>query len=161
MARRYRKRRRMREPNKNEEKVQRAEAARDRENSGDTLVAKFPSVKNLKLHIQFVGDHNQVLEDSVQTTVPGKSLRSRMDCPGRCGNGCFDFSGIIEQAVNSRQSLCENSVSCPEPTYPGSPELCGCHAKYRLEIEYHPLPEKPPSTPSEPALGRQHEQKTP
>ncbi|MCX5795216.1 MAG: hypothetical protein NTY77_06975 [Elusimicrobia bacterium] len=137
--------------NKNEEKVQRAEAARNREIAGDTLDARFPSIKDLKLHLQFFGAHNEVLEDSVQTMVPGKSLRSRMDCPGRCGKGCFDFSEVIEQAAKSRQSLSENSVSCPEPLHPGSREVCGCHVEYRLEVEYHPLPEQSPPTPSEPA----------
>jgi hypothetical protein len=142
MARFFRKRRPNRGLNKNQEKVQRAEDARNREHSMGTLETKFPSVKRLKFQLQFLSAQNQVLEEHALERGPGESFECKMGCPGRCGAGTFDFSGVIAQAIESRQPLCESIIPCQEPTYAGSRELCGCQAKYRLEIDYHPAPEE-------------------
>ncbi len=144
MARFFRKRKHAKGSNKNEEKVQRAEAQRHREQGGAETM--FPSVKSFKLQVQFLSAQNQVLDEHTLDLDSGEASRFRLDCPGRCGKGKFDLWDIIAQAVQVRRPLSENVLPCREPAYPGSKELCGCQAQYRAEIDYHPEPEPEPES---------------
>ncbi|HAM36088.1 MAG TPA: hypothetical protein DEB40_11655 [Elusimicrobia bacterium] len=142
MARFFKKKRRNAGPNKNEEKVQRAADARDRENSGDTLGENFPNVKRLKIQLQFLTVQGQVLEEKTLELNPGDTCSFQASCPGRCGTGSFDFSEAVTNVVNRRQPLAESSAPCKEPIFAGSNEICGCQLKCRMECEYLPAPER-------------------
>ncbi|MFA6002815.1 MAG: hypothetical protein WC881_01975 [Elusimicrobiota bacterium] len=149
MATFYRKRRKNQGPNKNEEKVQRAADARNRDNSSGSLGTRFPTVKKLKIQLQFLSAQSQVLDEKTLDLGPSDNCKFDVPCPGRCGAGVFDLYTAVLQAVRNRQPLAENSAPCAEPSYPGSREACGCKVTCRMELEYNP--EAAPAPGPEPA----------
>ena len=140
MARYFKKRRKNSGPNKNEEKVQRAADAHNRESSGGVLGARFPFVKHLKIALQFFSAQQQLLDEKVIALKPNDPYRFDAPCPGRCGSGHFDFSEAVANAVNRRRPLTESGGTCPEPLFAGSNQTCGCQAKCRIELDFLPLP---------------------
>jgi len=145
MARYFKKRRKNSGPNKNEEKVQRAADARNRESSGGALGVRFPFVKRLKVTLQFFTAQQQLLDEKVLDLKASDPYRFDVACPGRCGTGNFDFSEAVANAVAKRQTLAESGASCRDPLFAGSSETCGCQVKCRMELEHLPLPERAPS----------------
>ena len=149
MARYFKKRRKNAGPNKNEEKVQRAADAQNRESSGGVLGVRYPFVKHLKVTLQFFSAQQQLLEEKVMDLKPNDTYRFDAPCPGRCGSGHFDFSEAIANAVAKHRNLSESGGVCPEPIFAGSTQTCGCQAKCRIELDY--LPEPAPATEPGPA----------
>lgn len=143
MATFYRKRRKNQGPNKNEEKVQRAADARNRDSSSGFLGTRFPTLKKLTMKLQFLSAQSQILEEKTLNLGPADTCKFDAPCPGRCGAGVFDLYPAVLQAVRSRQPVAESSIPCPEPSYPGSREACGCKVTCRMELEY--LPEAAPA----------------
>lgn len=143
MARFFKKRRKNAGPNKNEEKVQRAADALSRESAGGVLGARFPFVKRLKIALQFLSPQQQLLEEKVMDIKANDPYRFDAACPGRCGNGRFDFSEAVANAVNRRRNLTESGGVCPQPLFAGAAQTCGCQAKCRIEIDFLPLPAAP------------------
>jgi len=148
MARYFKKRRKNSGPNKNEEKVQRAADAQSRESSGGVLGARFPFVKHLKITLQFFTAQQQLLDEKVMDIKANDPYRFDAGCPGRCGNGHFDFSEAVANAVNRRRPLTESGGTCAQPLFAGSTQTCGCVAKCRIELDFLPLPVAPAESDS-------------
>ncbi|MBI5239875.1 MAG: hypothetical protein HY926_05345 [Elusimicrobia bacterium] len=154
MARFFKKRRKNAGPNKNEEKVQRAADALSRESSGGVLGARYPFVKRLKITLQFFSPQQTLLDEKVMDIKANDPYRFDADCPGRCGNGHFDFSEAVANAVTRRRNLSESGGVCPQPIFAGASQTCGCQAKCRIEIDFLPLPAAPAGGPAAPAGGQ-------
>mgnify|MGYP001590435103 CR=1 FL=1 len=139
MARYFRKRRKNQGPNKNEEKVQRAEDARNQERSGG-MGTRFPAVKQLRIHLAFMSAQKHILEEKDFNLGPADACVVTAACPGRCGSGSFDFTEKLIQAVQARQAVSECGAKCPLPIYAGSAEACGCEVRCRMDVDYFPAP---------------------
>ncbi|MBI4387071.1 MAG: hypothetical protein HY551_06790 [Elusimicrobia bacterium] len=144
----YKKRKGPQGPNKNEQKVIRARKAEFEARSTSVLGSKFPSVKHLRIHLTFL-DHQRVLNEQSLSITPSEAAVFSVSCPGRCGQGAFDFTKKITETVDASLPLSESSAKCMEPFYADSPDTCGCEIKCRMEIEYFPVAATPPSVSPE------------
>ena len=145
MARHFKKRKGFTGPNKNQEKVMRAEEAERRVRSAGIMGPRFPLVKRLNLHLVFLNSQQHVLDEKRFSLGPLDSCDFKTSCPGRCGVGSFDVDTVIETAVEARQAATESSLKCLESLFAGSPEKCGCELKIKLDIGFVPAsaPEVP------------------
>jgi len=135
----YRKKRRGPQgPNKNEKKVMRSRDVGKEAMLAGTLGDKFPSIKNLKIHLVLLSPQQQLLDEKTLTMGPSDPCLFSVPCPGRCGSGSFDFSGKAEEAVGARLASSESSGKCAKPIFVGSSSLCGCEIKCRMEVNYFP-----------------------
>ena len=138
MAGYFKKRRKNQGPNKNEEKVQRGVDAQS--GGGTNLSSRFPTVKRLKITLQFFTAQQLLLDEKVLELGPTDSCRFDAACPGRCGTGRFDFTEAVSNAVQRRQPVAESGALCQMPLFAGSKETCGCQVKCRMELEFLPPP---------------------
>lgn len=150
MATHYKKRRGHSGPSKNEEKVMRAKNALRQAVSGGALGARFPSVMRLSVRLVFLNAQQHVLEEKTLSLGLSDPCRFTVPCPGRCGVGVFDFTAKLESGVLAGDAVVEAGGKCQQPLYAGSPEVCGCEVKCRMEFSYRPKPSPAPAEPSAP-----------
>ena len=143
----YKKRRAHQGPNKNEEKVLRAQQAESQARRAGVLGAKFPFVKSLKMTMTFLDARQNPLDEKSVSLQPNSVAIFSASCPGRCGKGNFDLTAALDQAVTARQPNAEFSLKCPEPLYAGASEACAVELRVRLELDYLPLPVPAPQNP--------------
>lgn len=132
----YKKRRGPQGPNKNEEKVQRGKSAENQARLAGALGSRFPSVKRLTVRLRFLDAKGNLLEEKTIALSPPDAAVFKTPCPGRCGQGSFDFEEKVGQSVAAKLPLSECSAQCPEPLYGTGSETCGCELRCRLELEY-------------------------
>lgn len=142
MATYFKKRKKGTGPNKNEQKVMRGNQARS------PLGSRFPSVKQLRVHLVFLDAQQNILDEKNLTLAPGDSCFDVESCPGRCGKGSFNFSPRIDTAVKAGLPVVESSEKCAQALYANSPDVCGCEAKCRMEFDYFPAPPAPAVPPA-------------
>lgn len=134
----YRKKRRKAGPNKNQEKVQRGLDAEAQAHAAGTLSSRFPTARALKVRIAITSPQNVVLEQSDRRIGPNDPFQLRVDCPGRCGSGSFDFAELVGQCLARAEARGLVQTACVQPLYGGGPEACGCAAKCEFEAELAP-----------------------
>lgn len=134
----FKKRRHAQGPNKNEEKVLRAQSEENRARMAGTLSARFPSVKSLRVHLTFLDARQQVLEEKDMELGRSDAAIFVIPCPGRCGQGSFDFTKKLAENIEGRLDVSESGAKCAEPLYAGSAEACGCEIRCRVKIDYLP-----------------------
>src|SRR5262249_40368522 len=92
-------------PNKNEQKVARAESA---EGEGKRIMGqRLHMIKKLKLAIKFLDVRGNMLDEAVRAFTPLDAAKLAADCPGRCGRGKFDFNPVVAGVVEARQNVSE------------------------------------------------------
>ena len=123
-------------PNKNEAKVIRAHREEVLERQAGTLSSHFPEVGGLRVHLTFLGAHQQLLEEKDLAFKPGDTAIFTAACPGRCGRGVFDLSEKIAAMVGERLGEAEDAQTCPETIFGGSAQVCGGELRCRIEIDY-------------------------
>lgn len=132
-------------PNKNEQKVMRGRRAEDEARQAGVLGARFPFLKNLRIHLVFLDANQRMIDEKRLALRSTDAAIFSVSCPGRCGQGTFDFSGKVAEAVDRRLPVSECGAKCGEPLYAGSAETCGLQIKCRLELDYLPAPSAPAS----------------
>ena len=128
----FKKRKRAQGPNKNEQKVMRARSAENQTRLG----AEYPSIKQLKIRLVFMGEHQNVIEEKNLVLGPADAAVFTVPCPGRCGQGTFDLEGKISETAAAGRPFSESGAKCAEALYAASQDACGCEVKCRMEIEY-------------------------
>ena len=147
----YRKKRRGPQgPNKNEKKVMRSRDAEKQAIIAGSLKERFPFIKHLNIHLVIRGAQQQLLDEKSLSLGPGDPCLFSVPCPGRCGNGSFDFSGKVEETVKALLPASESSAKCAKPLFAGASEVCGCEIKCRMELDYFPVPVEAPQESSAP-----------
>ena len=138
MAGYFKKRKGPQGPNKNEEKVLRAQKAESQARLTQALGARFPSLKRLKIQLTLLDHRQNVLEEKTLNLGPLDRPVFTQDCPGRCGHGVFDFGAKMAALAAAATPLYEGAVKCQEPLYAGASETCGCELRCRAELEFAP-----------------------
>jgi hypothetical protein len=137
----FKKRRVNQGPNKNEEKVRRAEAAANKDRGAQLLGQRFPNVSKLTLRIRFHAHGQDIRPPETLVLEPNAPLRTRIPCPGKCAeNGSFELGPTIETAVAGQKARAEGNAACQETLYAGLPETCGCQLNCVIELAYRPEP---------------------
>ncbi|MBI5629922.1 MAG: hypothetical protein HY921_03445 [Elusimicrobia bacterium] len=139
MAGHFKKRRGPQGPNKNQEKVLRARNAENPARLVGLLGSKFPSVKQMRIHLTFMDARQHILEERDLSLAPSDAAIFTVPCPGRCGHGTFNFALKAAETIAAQFPLSESGAKCPEALYASSVETCGCEIKCRMEIEYFPV----------------------
>lgn len=135
----YYKKRRSAGPSKNEQKVARAQDAKNQLRSG-ALGQRFPRLSRLKMQLVFMNAQQHLLDEKTVTLGPNDAFTFTAACPGRCGQGSFDIGARVELAITKAQPACEATAKCQQHLYAGSTELCGCELRAKMEFEYLPVP---------------------
>ncbi len=130
-------------PNKNEQKVMRGRRAEDEARQAGAMGARFPFLKALRIHLEFLDANGQVIDEKKIALRPTDAAIFSVGCPGRCGQGTFDFSGKVIEAVDRRLPASQCGAKCAEPIYAGAAETCGVQIKCRMELEFLPAPSAP------------------
>ncbi|MBI2362779.1 MAG: hypothetical protein HYV15_05295, partial [Elusimicrobia bacterium] len=94
----YRKRRIVHGPNKNEEKVRRAQEAG---RPADTLKVRFPQVARLSLRLTMTNPQSGQSEVVERSMGPGDACELTVACPGRCGVGKFDVGAMVQASIEA------------------------------------------------------------
>ena len=136
----YRKKRRNAGPSKNEEKVERARQAEALTRGSNSLTARFPDVKSIKVALFFTGPQGQSLGEETRTYNPQDPCDFAVPCPGLCGVGSFDLAAKIGQIVLAHEMVSESGGVCQERLHAGAGGPCGCALKCRVEAAYIPTP---------------------
>jgi hypothetical protein len=137
----YFKKRRAPSPNKNLEKIRRAEAA-ERMGSAGPMKLRFPTVERLTVHLRFVDPHGQTLQEETQTYDAQTPMKLSAPCPGQCGGAAsFELDAKVAAVVEAREARSESSGKCQQRLYAGLPDECGCELKCRVEVVYAPVAE--------------------
>ena len=131
-------------PSKNEKKVMRSREEERQSRAGGTLAQRYPYVKRLVVHLEFLSPQKHPLSQETRAFEPADICKFSVSCPGRCGDGSFDLAGKIDAVILAEQTASESSGKCPKPLYAGAAETCGCELKCRLEVSYLPKPEPAP-----------------
>ena len=140
------KKRRYAPPNKNEEKVKRSINAEYRAQSAGTLGSRFPQVERLSVRLTFLSPQQHILGEETRTFKPSDISNFIALCPGRCGGGSFNIEAKIEEVVTARLPSSESGGKCQQTLYAGSPDICACELKCKMEASY--FPEKAPEPES-------------
>jgi len=147
----FKKRRGAQGPNKNEQKVMRAQKAENQARMVGALSEKFPPIRHLKIHLTFLTPNQGIIDEKNISLDPSDAAVFTVGCPGRCGQGSFDFSGKVAEAVTALLPVSESSAKCAKPLYASATETCGCEVKCRMELAYFPPEEPAPSPDAAPA----------
>jgi hypothetical protein len=129
----YKKRRILKSPNKNEEKIRRNNRA-----DAAPLSAFFPQVERLAVNVQFTSKQGQLLKDDHLEYGSGDPITFLTECPGGCADGQMDFRSKIESAVNQGNQRGEGRAQCASALYSGDP--CGCDIKVQFTLAYKEIP---------------------
>ena len=138
MAGNFKKRRGPQGPNKNEQKVLRAQNEERQARMAGTISSQFPAVKSLRVHLTFLDGRQQVLDTKNLDLKPSDAAIFTIACPGRCGQGSFDFRAKIAEMLGARLAVSDSGAKCQETLYPGAAQVCGWEVRCRMEIEYFP-----------------------
>jgi hypothetical protein len=125
-------------PNKNERKVMRRVENEGRDRVAGTLRNHYPSAQKLSIRLLFLSPQHQTLGEETRAFEPDDSCDFALSCPGRCGVGSFNLQAKVDSVVTNRQAVSESSGKCQEPLYGGSPEICGCELRCKMEVVYLP-----------------------
>jgi hypothetical protein len=134
----HRKKKRSTGPNKNQQKVQRGREAQAEAQAAGTLSSRFPSIRNIKVHITLISTQGVVLNEIETPIGPNDPFLVSADCPGRCGSGLFDFTLPISQLLSQQQDHGLSESACAEPLYGGGADSCACVAKCEFQAEFIP-----------------------
>jgi hypothetical protein len=129
----FKKRRGKSGPSKNEQKIMRGQQAEQEAQAAGTLSSRFPNVKRLDAQLTFL-DEGRPLDYQEKRFDAGTPAIFKVDCPGMCGRGVFDYTPFVNSAAQSAQPLLENKLTCPEMQSNATP--CGCELKIRLQLAY-------------------------
>lgn len=129
----YRKRRIAHGPNKNEEKVRRAQEAG---RQAGVLKERFPTVGRLALRFTITNPVSGESETEERAFNPGDPCELTLACPGRCGVGKFDVTEMVQTAVDAHQASADASAACPEVLFAGLPDTCGHKLDCHLDVTF-------------------------
>lgn len=134
----FRKRRINAGPNKNEEKVRRAQEAANQGRASGRVRDRFPDVERLSFTFTSTNPQSGASETHTRALGPDDACALTVPCPGRCGRGVFDVSEKAAAAVAARQTAAEASAVCAEELFAGLPDTCGTKLVCLLEVTYRP-----------------------
>lgn len=137
MPRFFKKRRRAKTENKNQEKIRRAMAQEHRAQAEGVLGQRFSFVQKLTVQLDFRNPQGHQLHQETRTFGPADLCHFDAPCPGACGTGSFNLAAKVENVLNSRQSTAEARGRCQDPLFGGAGgDVCGCELVCRLNAVY-------------------------
>lgn len=133
----FKKRRRAKPgPSKNELKVKRRERE-DNEAPEQTLEQRWPGVRSITVKLEFFTHQGHLMDEQTIRFGPTDVPDFEIECQGRCGgDGLFDLSEKIGQAVASGQSTVIGNDLCAVPVFPGTRETCSLQLKSKVDLGY-------------------------
>src|SRR5690348_12319019 len=126
----FKKRRHQKTINKNDQKVRRAQAERDK----PPLSAVYPGVEHLAVRLDFYSPEGSILLKQDREFSPDDIVDLSAPCPGRCGDGRMDLEGKLAELIRRREVSSENRAQCRRPIYADAAEICGCELRCSINI---------------------------
>lgn len=128
----FKKKRRQKTINKNDEKVRRLQAIQDR----PAMSVLYSEVERLSVQMDFYSPQGHLLLQQTREFNPSDTIDFAAPCPGRCGDGRMDLEGKLVSMIQRHETSSQSRAQCGQTFTAGSSDLCGCELRCNIDISY-------------------------